>query len=64
MYYMMMYISFPFAIFSKFVYCKLARRPFIWLPTYTADLLTMGFFCYPLYYHLQWVDVKNPGLWL
>ena len=52
MYYMMMYISFPFAIFNKFVYCKLAKRPFIWLPTYTADLMTMGFFCYPLYYHL------------
>ena len=36
-------LSFPFLIINKYVYSKLTHRPFVWLPTYTTDLLSFAF---------------------
>ena len=58
------YLSYPFLIINKFVFCKLTQRPFIWLPTYTADLITLGCFCYTFGWHVLWLNEENPGLWL
>mmetsp|Transcript_20153 Transcript_20153/g.27223 ORF Transcript_20153/g.27223 Transcript_20153/m.27223 type:complete len:505 (-) Transcript_20153:373-1887(-) len=62
--YMMLYITFPLGIFNKYVYCRLTERPFIWLPTYSADFLIIALLGYSLHYHFAWLDERNPGLHL
>ena len=39
-------------------------RPFIWLYTYTADLLTLACFLYAFGWHVLWMSIKNSGLGL
>ena len=52
------------AIINKYAFCKLTERPFVWLPTYTADLLTLGSFTYTFGWHVLWMNSKNAGLGL
>ena len=63
-YFTMVYVSFPLALFNKFVYTRLTERPFIWLPHYSADILTVVLLYYTLYKHFQWINEENPGLYL
>ena len=56
-----MYMAFPIQIINKYVFCKLTERPFVWLSTYTFDLITLGLYLYVFGFHIAWLDVKNEG---
>ena len=58
------YLSYPFLFINKYVYSKLTKRPFVWLPTYTADVLTLACFIYAFGWHVVFLNEDNPGLWL
>lgn len=55
------YLTYPFLIINKYVFCKLTNRPFIWLSTYTADLLTLACFIYVFGWNVKFSNVKNSG---
>ena len=58
------YLAYPLLIINKYVFCKLTNRPFIWLNTYTADLLTLACYLYAFSWHVVWMNVENSGLGL
>ena len=58
------YLANPLIIINKYVFCKLTNRPFIWLNTYTADLLTLACYLYAFSWHVVWMNVENSGLGL
>ena len=51
------YLTYPFAIINKYVLSKLTDRPFTWLSTYTADLLTLACFLYTFGWHVVWDNI-------
>ena len=57
-------LSYPLLIINKYVLCMMTDRPFIWLYTYTADLLTLACFSYAFGWHVKWMSIKNSGLGL
>ena len=57
-------LFYPIVIINKFFFCKLTEQPFLWLPVYTADLLTLACFLYNFGWHLLWINVQNSGLGL
>lgn len=48
-------LFYPIVIINKFVFCKLTEQPFLWLPVYTADLLTLACFLYNFGWHLKFL---------
>ena len=58
------YLSYPLFIINKFAFCKLTNRPFVWLSTYTADLMALGCFVYAFGWHVLWLNEENSGLGL
>ena len=58
------YLSYPLFIINKYAYCKLSNRPFVWLSTYTLDLLSLSSFLYAFRWHVVWLYEENSGLGL
>ena len=57
-------LSHPILIFNKYVFCKLTHRPFVWLTTYTFDLIALGLYLYIFGWHIKWLNVQNEGFGL
>ena len=57
-------LSTPLLIINKYVFCQLTARKFVWLHTYTADLLITLTFIYAFGWHLLWLQEENSGLGL
>ena len=56
-----MYLTFPILILNKYVFCKLTQRPFVWLMTYTSDLMAMSCYLYQFGWHIVWLYEQNEG---
>ena len=58
------YLTYPLLIVNKYVFCKLTDRPFVWLATYTADLMLLACFLYVFGWHVVWINEKNDAFGL